>query len=236
MRFSTEVRDVELPSLINEFVQIVGAATLQKKFEWIARENSENPYMSEWLLEYHGLEATLASVIEEIQRTGKVPSGLPSREHYDLYSFIAGVVNIYRGLSDRAKNRLRGMLWDGLNTDKGLASLAHEITTATHLAHLGFDVEFHDLEHGGGFDFIATKNEVALEVECKVFTADIGRQIHKRRLLTLYKTLMPVLQQIHRDATLGIIVRITLPGRLTPSLDQAKQIVDTVIPPPNDRV
>lgn len=227
MRFSTEIKDVELPGLVNEFVQIVGATTLQKKFDWIVREHSENPYMAEWLLEYHGLEATLASLIEEIQRTGLAPRGLPSREHYDLYSFIAGIVNIHRGLSARAQNRLRGMLLDGLNTDKGLASVAHEVTTAIHLIHSGFDVEFHDLEHGSGVDFIASKNEAELEVECKVFTADIGRQIHKRRLLTLYKTLMPMLQQIHRDASLGIIVRITIPGRLTPSLDQAKQIVDT---------
>jgi hypothetical protein len=30
MRFSTEIKDVELPGLVNEFVQIAGATTLQK--------------------------------------------------------------------------------------------------------------------------------------------------------------------------------------------------------------
>jgi hypothetical protein len=32
----------------------------------------------------------------------------------------------------------------------------------------GFDVEFHDMERGGGHDFTARKGEVEVEVGCKM--------------------------------------------------------------------
>lgn len=228
MRFAIEVREDQVPALIHQFVDIVGENALEKKFAWIAREHEDNPYMAGWLNEYHGLESTLAAVLESLIQSGQLPAGPTTREQYALYSFVAGVVRIYEGLSVRGRARLRGMLLDGLKSEKGLASVEHEVTTAIHLMRIGFDVEFQDLEQGGGVDFVAKKGTTELEVECKVFTADIGRQIHKRRLLSLYKTLMPVLERLHRDASTGILVRVVLPGRLTPSLQQAQGIVEAV--------
>lgn len=230
MIFPITVTDHEVPALIQRFVEIAGEAVLVKKFAWIERELVENPYMEEWLNEYHGLERTLASVINVVRVSGHVPHGLPTQGHYDLYGFLAGFVRIYERLSEKAQTRLRGMLLDGLTSDKGLASVAHEVSTATHLIHRGFDVEFNDLENGSGVgvDYIARKPGVEIEVECKVFTADLGRQIHKRRLLSLYRTLVPTIQQLHASALCGILVRITLPGRLTPSLEQSRAVVATV--------
>ena len=69
------------------------------------------------------------------------------------------------------------MLVDGLQSDKGLLPLQHEMTTITHLLLNGFNVTCHDLENNGGFDFLASRDGVEVEVECKMVSGDIGKQL-----------------------------------------------------------
>lgn len=214
--------------LLRRFVEIAGEVMLAKKFAWIERELAENRFMEEWLNEYHGLERTLSFVMGVLLESGGIPAGLPSQAQYELYGFVAGFVRIYERLSEKGKRRLRGMLLDGLKSDKGLASVVHEVKTAIHLISRGFDVEFNDMEIGSGVDYIARKNGAEIEMECKVFTGDLGRQIHKRRLLSLYKTLVPAMQLIEREELMGVVVRVILPGRLTPSVEQEQEIVAAV--------
>lgn len=64
-------------------------------------------------------------------------------------------------------------------------------------------------------DFIARRDGAELEVECKMFTSDIGRQIHKRRMLVLHHQLRDVITRIYSSAKTGIAICITIPDRLT---------------------
>jgi hypothetical protein len=102
------------------------------------------------------------------------------------------VANVYERLSSRGRQRLRGMLFDGLQTDKGLLGVQHEMTTAAHLMRRHCDVEFHDLETGRGFDFLATRAGAVLEVDCKMVSGDLGRQMHRKRVLELQERLQRV--------------------------------------------
>ena len=67
-----------------------------------------------------------------------------------------------------------------------------EMATAAHLMRRHCDVEFHDLETGGGFDFLANRAGATLEVECKMVSGDLGRQIHRKRVLELQERLQRV--------------------------------------------
>lgn len=229
MKFSPTFKIEELPSFLSRFMDVAGIEAWDKKIAWLKQELTDNPYMEEWLREYHGTELRLCALLVDISDSGQYPQTISDEPLYELFSFAAGFVKIYDNSSCKGKTRLKGMLLDGLKTDKGLASLKHEISTAIHLMIRDFDVEFYDLENdGGGVDFIARGNGIELEIECKVFTGDLGRKIHKRRALTLYKTLLPKLEKIYQSASRGILIRITIPDRLTPCPDQHRGIVDSV--------
>lgn len=215
--------------MLSQFMDVAGIAAWDKKIAWLKQELTDNPHMEEWLREYHGTELRLCELLVEINDSGKYPQTTSDEPLYELLSFAAGFVRIYDNSSDKGKKRLKGMLLDGLKTDKGLASLKHEISTAIHLMIRDFDVEFHDLENDkGGMDFIARGNGIELEIECKVFTGDLGRKIIKRHALTLYNILLPKLEKIYQSASRGILIRITIPDRLTRSPSQHHEIVDSV--------
>ena len=85
------------------------------------------------------------------------------------------VVHCHRRLRPAGKKRLAGMLADATNRDFGLGSVAYEMEVAAHLMSRGYDVVFHDLEGGKGFDLLATKDGASMEVECKFMSGDAGR-------------------------------------------------------------
>ena len=98
-------------------------------------------------------------------------------DRYRLFAFMASVVSIYERLSTKGQKRLRGMILGGLR-DNGLTPLQQEMGVAAHLFWRGFDVFFSDIETGlGGFDFLATKDGIEIEVECKRIGLSLGRKI-----------------------------------------------------------
>lgn len=224
MKFSIDVRDTEVSSLLASLIQITGIEPWKRRFEWVQRESTENPFMEDWLQERCSIERTFNEVLCRQPLTPQLPFIVESLAQYELVAFAAGVVRIYERLSAIGKRRLRGMLLDGIKEDKGLLAIQHEVSTAAHLMCRGFDVEFHDLEAGGGFDFLARKSDVEIEVECKMFSADLGRKIHRRRMAVLFRELANTVAQIYRSAATGLIVRIIISDRLTPSPEQHRQI------------
>ena len=99
------------------------------------------------------------------------------------------------------------------------------MTTAGHLWSVGFDVRFADLEGEAQFDLLATKDGMELEIDCRVFSADVGRAVHRRRMLQvasqLERALVPLIQRGQ-----GAVVRIVLPGALHGNDDYVKALVD----------
>lgn len=224
MRFSIDVHDTEVAELLIGLVQITGIDPWKRRLEWLQRELNENHFMEGWLRERCLLEWTMNDVLSNPLLLPKKPFHLENIAQYELISFAAGVVRSYERLDEIGKRRLRGTLLDGLKEDKGLLSIQHEIATAVHLMSRGFDVEFYDMENGGGFDYIARKDDVEIEVECKMFSVDLGRKIHRRRSATLYKVLEDMLTQTYKAAYAGLIVTVTLPDRLMPSPEQHRGI------------
>jgi hypothetical protein len=48
-----------------------------------------------------------------------------------------------------------------------------------------------------------------------MFTGDLGRKIHRRKVLGLHKHLEETITRAYRSAENGLFIRLTLPGRLT---------------------
>ncbi len=224
MRFSIEIRDTEVLDILHALMQITGIEAWKRRFDWLQRELNENPFMEDWLRERCAVEWAMREVLSDPSVRSDRPFTVLTQSQYELVAFAASIVRCHEYLSEGARRRLRGMLLDGLKEDKGLLSIQHEMTTAVHLIHRGFDVEFQDMEHGGGVDFVATKDDVEIEVECKMFSADLARKIHRRRSAVLYKELAEVLTQTYNSATKALIVAVTIPDRLTPAIAQHRGI------------
>jgi hypothetical protein len=77
-----------------------------------------------------------------------------------------------------------------------LTSLALEMGVAVHLWNGGYDVEFTDLENRAQFDFLARKDGVELEVDCKTASGDVGRPIHRLRALNLFNQIQSPIRDI----------------------------------------
>ncbi|MDO8448066.1 MAG: hypothetical protein Q7T10_04605 [Rhodoferax sp.] len=228
MRFSIDVHDTEVAGLLSGLVKITGIEPWKRRFEWLHRELNENHFMEDWLRERCLIEWTMNDILRDPSLMLQRPFRIENIAQYELVGFAAGTVRSHERLSEDGKRRLRGALLDGLKEDKGLLSIQHEITTAIHLMSRGFDVEFRDMECGGGFDYIARKGDVEIEVECKMFSADLGRKIHRRRSATLCKALEGALTQTYNTASVGLIVTVSLPDRLTPSPGQHRGIEEAV--------
>jgi hypothetical protein len=228
MRFEIDLIDTEAVSMLNRLIAITGIEPWRKKFKTLQQQLNENGFLRDWQAERHGMELKFHELLVQQDRIGSFPVQLQDHRHYNLYGFAASVVRIHEKLSSAGKMRLRGMLIDGLKPDNNLLALQHEVATAVHLVSLGLDIELHDIEKGSGVDFIARRDGAELEVECKMFTGDLGRKIHKRKVLALHNHLSGLITRLFRSAQTGLLIRATIPDRLICSANQLRGISSAV--------
>jgi len=87
------------------------------------------------------------------------------------------------------------------------------MSVATHLSNAGFDIDFVDLEGKQRFDFLARKEGIELEVDCKTVSGDVGRPVHRRRALEIFHLIYSALaEQVDRRESRA--VRIVIPSSL----------------------
>lgn len=224
MRFSPSLSVESIPYLLNRFLGIIGPDPWIKRYRSLRAEMQANPLLRPYFGERHGLELRLGQILEGERKEGD----LADPGDYALLSFVAPVVLIYDRLTDRGKKRVEGHLRDGLNvTDRGLRPFKAEIETVTHLMAKGFDVSFQDMDHGGGFDFLATRNGTEIEVECKSVSGDLGRQIHHRRMIGLSWYVWPIIQPSLASLSGGRLIRVLLPARLHGRPEVFAEIAET---------
>lgn len=133
---------------------------------------------------------------------------------------------IFDEVSEAARNIMVGRLNHSLKAELGFGPFAFETDVAAHLLKRDFVIYAHDLEAGGGFDFLAQRGETEVEIECKYISADIGRQIHRNRFCQLAERLQPLLS--HPKGRTGILLPIQIPGRLNGALSQHNAILANV--------
>jgi len=153
---------------------------------------------------------------------------LPRGGVYDIaYGFVATTQRIYQVLSPVAQKRLHGNLRDRVSGIYGLRPLVYEMTMAAHLVNAGYNVDSIDLEGKGRFDFLAIKDEVEFEMECKTTSSDKGRQIHRKQFNRLTQALLPITTTLV-DAGGCHVIRLTIPERLKTSRQQLAEFASVV--------
>ena len=228
MLIPTSVEHKKISGLIPEFLSIAGWPTWKRRVESLRQQVRKNPFLEAHFNDRFALEFELSLLLERKRKTGRFGLNFQDPMQHRLASFVSAVVGVHKHLSHHAQNRLRGMILDGLKSERGLASLGTELTMAVHLMTKGFDVFFNDLETGGGFDLLAKRNGVEIEVECKNVSGDIGRKIHKQRMYDLAQRFIPALKEKLEKQPDGWLVTITIPDRLTAAKRQQEAIARIV--------
>ena len=229
MYFAPEVTEDEFPVLVRRFKEITGWQPWQKRLTWLAAGLGQSVAMPYFWRERFELELAFASVQKRYKVTGKYPRKNITIEQQRLLAFMAVVVRCYKRLNQRGKKRLRGMLLDSLKSDYGLGPLAYEMKIAAHLLNRGFDVTFHDLETGGNYDYLAVKDDLEIEIECKFVSGDIGRQIHLKHLYQFSEYFSPKLGTALARISGGTFVHVRIPGRLYGHEKQHSAISEQVL-------
>jgi hypothetical protein len=215
MRISIAVNEDELPERFRQVFKIVSEEAWRRRAADLSGRERQNPHLDDYFDERYPIERFLDRAMAHWSQRSRLPPvrGPDGGRYYQLYSFIHILSSVYPCLSPIGQLRVHGYLRHGLQSDVGLAAFAHELAVAVHLWSAGFDVEFTDIEERARFDILATKDGLHLEVDCKTVSADVGRQIHRRRALELWHRINPVLARLLKTGG-GRTVDIVLPGRL----------------------
>jgi hypothetical protein len=227
MRFAPEADVKHLSPILSGFLGLVGWRPIEKRVTSLRDQARSNPFYARLFGRRYSLELAIADIREYHQRTGRCPE-ISTSELHRAYAFLVMTNRMHPLLGARGQKALIGGIRGSLESDAGLAPLAYELSIASHLMRKGCDVYFSDLEIGGGFDFLATLGGLAFEIECKHVSADIGRRIRLKELYTLANLILPSLRRYVEAGSASRVFRVTLPGTLSGSLGQQKEIADQI--------
>ncbi len=213
MYFSPSASISEIPRLYRDLVAITGWRPWQSRIAALVQNIRDNPLIEDYVSDRYTLEWEMSKLHRRIQ-AGRPLTQPRTYEEYCLYSFMAMIAKSHRMLTPTGQNNLSGMLRSALDNESGLATLQHEMIIAAALLSKDFDITFSDIESGGGFDFLAKKSGIELEVECKTHSADIGRKVHRRQLYQFGGEILPLLNSALTLRSGGQFARVILPGRL----------------------
>jgi hypothetical protein len=197
---------------------------------WRTRSSSQicDPLLAAHYEHTFALEFALADACAYRRNTGRLPFGGP----YDLlFSFAVPAMRIHQKLPLHARRPFEGKLQDLINGPFGGRPLAYEINMATHLMDRGWDVEFADYGGTAQCDFLARKDHVELEIECKTTSGDTGRKIHQQEVNRLGDLLTPVTRPALERRGCHFL-KITLPDRLGKTPCDLKRIVELTVAAP----
>ena len=211
MQVPTTVYSYEVPAIFQDISTIVPMTVWKRRGQGLEHLEHANPFLGPYFEDKYPIERSIYRALSYRSKTGRYPRvrGSKAARIYELYSFLNSIRYVYQQLSNSGKTRLRGRLQDGLKEPQGLLPLALEMSVGVHLSNANFDVDFVDLLGGGQYDISARRDELELEVECKASSGDVGRPIHRHRVLELFHRIKPMIDS-RLNLAGGRIVHIIL--------------------------
>ena len=209
-------------------VSLGTAAAWESNIERFTAEARHNPFAPYYFAERHQYELAMARVRRFKKKAGRVPDiARADAETHRLYSFAAMLSIIYDRLPRKGQASLVGRIRGALRDDVGLGPLAFEFLIASDLMQKGWDIEWREWD-SGGFDFLIRRGTAEAEVECKAFSADLGRKVHRQHHYQLGGLISDdIAIALHRHGS--IFVDTLIPGRLDTAIDAAAGVLREVL-------
>jgi hypothetical protein len=174
-----------------------------------------NPMMRGYVEQRFELATTIAAMARRARRGFSLSPRRLSDPEVRALNFATALVRLHENVAPRAKSQIESRLAGALN-DKGstdLPAIEFELQALVNLMHRGVEVECAELEGTANFDFLARKDGLAVAIECKTFSTDIGRKIHAEKMHRLGGFL---LDDLRREVSAGLtaLIEIVIPDRL----------------------
>ncbi len=137
---------------------------------------------------------------------------------------------MYARLNQEGQNKLRNHVRGYLKGNASLLSIRHEMAVATHLMGQGWDITFADLEGSDRFDFLAARDHLEVEIDCKTVSADSGRKIHRKDFRRLTSYLRGSFREKASESNDGrLLVTLEIEDRLPSNETDIKTIADEIL-------
>lgn len=220
MRYRSVTDLADFSRDLGTFVSFMGGAEYGHLLERLGKGLNHKGYVTPIDDLRFSLELELLNLEQRRRRSvGGNVHRIPEHVH-EAAEFVMGLGETIPHLSTMAKKRLHGQIIGGLKTN-GLRSLQHEMRVAVALSRQGCDIKFADLEGVGRFDFLAERDALEYEVECKSLPIFSGYPIQPQDADKLSNELRRKFGG-WSDQTRIPILTITLEGKLP--ADRAEQL------------
>lgn len=222
--FDPAIDTDQIPHVVQRLVELGTWKAWSGRFQSINDQIKANPLMERHLLDWYEIECALQRALNYKKSTGRFPRITSAdKAMHRMFGFAAALTKVHEYLSPKGANTLESKV-RGYLTDRyqSLASLAFEMAVIVNLMHRKVEVFCNDLEGGerfggeGTYDFLARAKGLEVEIECKVFSADIGRKIHKRRHYELSGRVRSAMSQALADKG-SFFMDVVLPDGMTES-------------------
>src|SRR5579863_7459687 len=225
MRFSTEVRSGEFPAVFTRFEALIGSSLWRRRVVKIREDIRGNPYLREWLREENRVAFALNAFSTGRDASGAVPSVQVQDAHqYEAVAFVVQTMSFLASVDAPIANSFVGRVRGAFANPADFRALSLEMLTATHLQRRGAVIQ---LPEDGTYDWLAERDGLVFEVECKSISGDKGRQVHFRESLDLCRLIKKELGNLVNSVTDGLLLtvqlRATVPSAYQVRREIAKQ-------------
>jgi hypothetical protein len=144
--------------------------------------------------------------------------GFPNNIDHALYptiGFAAQVLSMMDLATPVEAERLGKRVAGAMHNPNDMRALRLELAVATHFVRRGYQLQWPEMVGGGTFDLLVTDlGKNGLEVECKSFSDDKGRNIHRSDVLHFHHLVFNELASIRKSLKIGLSVVLTIQDRL----------------------
>jgi hypothetical protein len=221
----TEVHGDAFPILFQAFERLLGTELWDKRAALVEQEIASKPIFDEYLRNENRIVLALRDLSARARPLGRLPAlKVESIAEYETYGLVTQFMSLYAALPARDSAQLLGRLKGAFKNPDDLRGLLFELLIATHFVKRGFSVEFPAQSERKTPDFLATRDGVACDVECKSISINKGRQIHHKDALTINSMLLDICKPQIRQLDSGLVVHAKVPARLPTSDRERDQL------------
>jgi hypothetical protein len=211
MHFSTEIRSGEFAAVFERFEKTIGSNLWRRRAGKIRDDIHGNPYLREWLLEENCTAFVLNTFSMGKDASGMLPAvQIQDARQYETVAFVTQTMAFLNSVDAHIAKAFVGRVKGAFSNPPDFRGLSLEMLTATHMQRRGALIQ---LPQDGTYDWLAEREGLAFEVECKSISGDKGRPIHLRDSLDLCHLIKKELGKLIDSVTDGLLVTVKLPAK-----------------------
>lgn len=211
----TELYTSDIPKIFGSFRNLIGESAWTRQAKKVRELVKRHRFRRDYLDSENAVTLALEHCTELVRRHGDIPpKETMNRQIYPAIAFAAHVNSLVLAYPAK-KKLLRNRVRAAFSNPEDLRAFLFELRIATHFVKRGKNVRFPEMEGTGNHDLdIADIGRFGLQVECKSFSEDKGRRIHRKDAALFWEALVKQMSPFIRDLSSNIAIVVTVPGRL----------------------